>query len=186
MNNNTVLAIAFLIAGTLLTTTAITTMVPSAYADNKQKAEDDSAAAIADCDDNEVEEARFLCIALATNDVEIETEEEPPEEEATLAVCKEVNDPTGEVEPNDFSFTITTGPNTITIEGQPPAECQPVGDTFPGEYTVTEARDAGVPEPDSIEVEGCTLVDDDPPTATGEIPPGGTERCVFINTYLDS
>jgi ribose 5-phosphate isomerase RpiB len=37
MNNNTVLAIAFLIAGTLLTTTAITTIVPAAYADNKQK-----------------------------------------------------------------------------------------------------------------------------------------------------
>ena len=63
MNNNTVLAIAFLITGTLLTTTALTTMVPAAYADNKQKAEDDSAAAIADCDDNDVEEARFLCIA---------------------------------------------------------------------------------------------------------------------------
>jgi hypothetical protein len=54
VNNNTVLVIAFLIVGTLLTTTAITTMVPAAYADNKQKAEDDSAAAIADCDDNEV------------------------------------------------------------------------------------------------------------------------------------
>jgi hypothetical protein len=70
----------------LLTTTAIVTMLPSAYAGgdddgNKQKAEDDSAAAIADCDDNDVEEARFLCIALATNDVEIETAgEEPPGE----------------------------------------------------------------------------------------------------------
>ena len=53
MNNNTILAIAFLIAGTLLTT-AVTTMVP-AYADNKLKAEDESAGAIADCDDNEVE-----------------------------------------------------------------------------------------------------------------------------------
>jgi hypothetical protein len=29
-------------------------MVPAAYADNRQKAEDDSAAAIADCDENEV------------------------------------------------------------------------------------------------------------------------------------
>jgi hypothetical protein len=75
MNNN-ILAIAFLIAGTLLTT-AVTTMVPAVYADddhddhndgkdgdgNKNKAEDDSAAAIADCDDNDVEEASFECVA---------------------------------------------------------------------------------------------------------------------------
>ena len=33
MNNNTILAIAFLIAGTLLTTIAVTTMVPAAYAE---------------------------------------------------------------------------------------------------------------------------------------------------------
>ena len=88
MNKN-ILALVFLVAGTLLTTTAVSTMVPSAYADNKNKAEDDSAAAIADCDDNEVEEARFLCIALATNNVEIE----PPEESATLCVCKESSIP---------------------------------------------------------------------------------------------
>jgi hypothetical protein len=47
---------------------------------DKQKAEDDSTAAIADCDDNEVEQAGFDCIAIATNDVEIE------EETATLSV----------------------------------------------------------------------------------------------------
>ena len=72
MKNNTVLAIVFLMAGTLLTTTAITTMVPSAYADNKQKAEDDSAAAIADCDENDVEQAGFDCFAIAVNDVELD------------------------------------------------------------------------------------------------------------------
>ena len=72
MNNNTVLAIAFLIAGTLLTTTVLTTMVPAAYADNKQKAEDDSAAAIADCDDNDVERAGFDCFGIAANDIEVD------------------------------------------------------------------------------------------------------------------
>src|SRR5215216_2023408 len=109
MNNNTILALVFLIAGTLLTTTAITTMVPAAYADNKQKAEDDSAAAIADCDDNDVERAGFDCIAIAANDVQIETsEEEPPEEErATLFVCKTENIPN--MSPEDFSFSILAG-----------------------------------------------------------------------------
>ena len=72
MNNNTVLAIAFLIAGTLLTTTVLTTMVPAAYADNRQKAEDDSAAAIADCDDNDVKRAGFDCFGIAANDIDVD------------------------------------------------------------------------------------------------------------------
>jgi hypothetical protein len=67
MNNNTILAIAFLLAGTLFTATM--TMAP-AYAGgdgdgNKQKVEDESAGAIADCDNNEVERAGFDCIAIA-------------------------------------------------------------------------------------------------------------------------
>jgi hypothetical protein len=66
-----VLAAVFLIAGTLLTTTSIA-MVPAAYADNENEAEDDSAAAIADCDENDVEEAGFDCFGIAVNDVEIE------------------------------------------------------------------------------------------------------------------
>jgi hypothetical protein len=49
-------------------------MVPAAYADNKQKAEDDSAAATADCDENDVEEAGFDCFGIAANDIEIEEE----------------------------------------------------------------------------------------------------------------
>jgi hypothetical protein len=77
MNNNTILALVFLMAGTLLTTTAVTTMgVPAAYAEgddhdddngdgNKQKVEDESAGAIADCDNNEVERAGFDCFAIA-------------------------------------------------------------------------------------------------------------------------
>jgi hypothetical protein len=78
MNNNTILALVFLMAGTLLTTTAVTTMgVPAAYAEgdndndddngdgNKQKVEEESAGAIADCDNNEVERAGFDCVAVA-------------------------------------------------------------------------------------------------------------------------
>jgi hypothetical protein len=78
MNNNTILALVFLMAGTLLTTTAVTTMgVPAAYAEgdndndddngdgNKQKVEEESAGSIADCDDNEVERAGFDCVAVA-------------------------------------------------------------------------------------------------------------------------
>ena len=72
-----VLAAVFLIAVTLLATTAIT-MVPAAYADNKNKAEDDSAAAIADCDDNNVERAGFDCFGIAVNDIEIEEENGSP------------------------------------------------------------------------------------------------------------
>jgi glutamate formiminotransferase len=72
MKNNTVLAIVFLMAGTLLTTTAITTMVPAAYADNKNKAEDESAAATADCDDNDVERAGFDCFGIAANDIDVD------------------------------------------------------------------------------------------------------------------
>jgi hypothetical protein len=71
MNNN-ILAIAFLMAGTLLTT-AVTTMVPAAYADNEVEAEDDSAGSMADCDNNEVERAGFDCIAIAAADIEVGT-----------------------------------------------------------------------------------------------------------------
>ncbi len=72
--NKKVLALVFLIAGALLTTIAITTMVQSAYADNKQKAEDELAAAIADCDDNDVERAGFDCFGIAVNGIEVEEE----------------------------------------------------------------------------------------------------------------
>jgi hypothetical protein len=87
MNNKTVLAIAFLIAGALLTSTAIATIVPAAYAGgdddgNKQKAEDDSAAATADCDENDVEEAGFDCFGIAANDIDIDIGG-PPRDMAT-------------------------------------------------------------------------------------------------------
>jgi hypothetical protein len=77
MNNN-ILALVFLMAGTLLATTVVTTIVPAAYADNRNRAEDDSAAAIADCDDNDVERAGFDCFGIALNDIEIEVDPGPP------------------------------------------------------------------------------------------------------------
>jgi hypothetical protein len=96
--NNSILALVFLMAGTLLTTTAVT-IVPTAYAEeddrddyngdgnknkegddrddyngdgNKQKAEDNSAAAISDCDDNDVDGSTFDCFGIAVNDVEVD------------------------------------------------------------------------------------------------------------------
>ena len=85
MNNKTILGIAFLLAGTLLT--GATAMAPvyaggdhdKGYDDdnkrydkggdgNKQKVEDDSSASIADCDKNEVERADFDCIATAATE----------------------------------------------------------------------------------------------------------------------
>ncbi len=74
LNNNTILALVFLMAGTLLTTAAVT-MVPAAYAGeddhdddngdgNKIKAEDESQVALADCDNNDVEQAGFNCVAI--------------------------------------------------------------------------------------------------------------------------
>ena len=64
MNNNTILAFVFLVAGTLLTTTAVP-IVPAAYAGNENEAEDESQAALADCDDNDVKQAGFDCVAVA-------------------------------------------------------------------------------------------------------------------------
>jgi hypothetical protein len=93
--SKTILTLVFLMAGALLTTTAVTTMVPVVYADddhkdhdkkhdgkdgdgNKNKAEDESAAAIADCDKNDVERAGFDCFGIAINDLEIEEESNGP------------------------------------------------------------------------------------------------------------
>ena len=54
-------------------------MVPAAYAGgdddgNKNKAEDDSAAAIADCDKNDVERAGFDCFGIAANNIDVDLE----------------------------------------------------------------------------------------------------------------
>ena len=81
--NNKILALVFLVASAFLTIGTTTIMVPAAYAGgddggdgNKNKAEDDSAAAIADCDRNDVEEAGFLCLGLAVDDVDVDLGEE--------------------------------------------------------------------------------------------------------------
>ena len=81
------MALVFLIAGALLTI-GTTIMVPAAYAGgddhdkkhdgkdgkdgNKNWAEEESAAAIADCDKNDVERAEYLCLGLAVNDVDVD------------------------------------------------------------------------------------------------------------------
>ena len=172
--------------------TTLTTTIAAAYAGgdndggdgNKQKAEDESQAALADCDENDVEQAGFDCIAIAASKIET-AEEEPPEGETTLFVCKEVEG-NQEVEPGDFAFAIETGPdgNNIFWPGQPPDDCPPVGDEIPGEYEVIEELSPGVPEPDSISVEGgCTQDLTNPLRATGELQEGETETCTFINTY---
>jgi hypothetical protein len=69
MNNN-ILALFFLMAGTLLTTAVTTMGVPAAYAGNENEAEDESQAALTDCDENEVERAGFDCVAIAEADIE--------------------------------------------------------------------------------------------------------------------
>lgn len=62
--------------GRYVVNSAVVTIVPAAYAEgddhdddngdgNKNKAEDESQAALADCDDNDVEEAGFDCVAVA-------------------------------------------------------------------------------------------------------------------------
>jgi hypothetical protein len=142
----------------------------------------------------------FDCIAIAS-DVEIETpEEEPPEESATLFVCKEVEG-NPEFEPFNFQF-IVTGPDVniqfpgVPLEDQdadcPPGSSRP-GEVAPGEYVISELKSAFVTPPDSIEVEGdCTQID--PPdevstaaAATVEIQEGetGTLICTFTNVYED-
>ena len=71
MNHN-ILPMVFLMAGMLLAATAITTMVPAAYAGgdgdgNKNKAEEGSLAQLNDCDDNENsgEASFFICQNIA-------------------------------------------------------------------------------------------------------------------------
>jgi hypothetical protein len=151
---------------------------------NKQKAEDNSAAAIADSDDYEVEQAGFDCIAIAANDVEIETAEE---ESATLTVCKVVEG-SQEFEPEDFTLEVVEGARDLhRVAGQPPPACEeeriPVS---PGEYTVTDQPNLGVPGPDRVEVEGdCVQDPTNPLRATGEIQEGESQTCTFINIYED-
>jgi hypothetical protein len=176
-------AVVLLMAGTLLTTTAVTTMAPAAYAGrdnddgNKQKAEDESQAALADCDENDVERAGFDCIAIAASDVEIES----PEESATLSVCKGVASSSG-AEPDQFDFTVTgNNPSPAQFEGDANCVAVTIG---PGEFTVSEVNTgpSGNNFATSIEA-GSDCVQDplNPQRATGEIQAGETQECIFFN-----
>jgi hypothetical protein len=146
---------------------------------------------LSDCDEDEVEQAGFDCLAIAANDVGIETPEEPPEESATLFVCKEVEDPNQEIIPFFFEFIITGigqfpgGPIDDPDPDCPPGSNQP-GEVAPGEIVITETDNPSFPSPDSIEVEGDCIQDPtNPRIATVEIQEGETLTCTFINIFED-
>lgn len=169
-----ILAVVLLMAGTLLTTTEVTTMVPAAYAggdnddENQQKAEDESQAALADCDENDVERVGFDCIAIAESEVEIEP--------ATLSVCKVEFD--SDFSPEDFIFTVT-GNNPFPRQFAGNANCVDVT-IGPGEYAVSETA---VPEAEATQIIDSDCVQDpnDRLRATGEIQAGETQVCRFYN-----
>jgi hypothetical protein len=184
-----ILAVVLLMAGTLLTTSAVMTMVPAAYAGenyddgNQQKAEDESQAAFNDCDENEVERAGFDCIAIAESEVEME----PPEESATLSVCKEITGGSSQgTEPDDFVFTVTgNGPSDDEFEGD--ADCVDVT-IGPGEYTVSEVIPPLGGRTLDIRIEEGSDCEQDPfggIRAIGEIEAGETQECRFINSLGD-
>jgi hypothetical protein len=163
---------------TILTT--LTTITAYAGGDdedgNKQKTEDDSSAGVADCDKNDVEEARFLCIAIAANDVEIEPPEE--EESTTLIVCKETS--VENTSPSSFTFTVEgNNPDPEEFVGDDSDGCVDVT-IGPGEYAVSEAAGSLAP---GVEITGdCEQDPLNPQRATGEIEAGETEECTFINS----
>jgi hypothetical protein len=178
-NSKTILAIVLLMAGTLLTTTAVTTMVPAAYAGgdnddgNQQKAEDESQAALADCDENDVERAGFDCIAIAASEIEIES--------ATLSVCKVEFDP--RFEPDDFVFTVTgNDPSPAEFRGDNADGCVDVT-IGPGEYTVSEVADIDIGFPILTQITGDCVQDSviEAQSVTGEIQAGETQECRFFN-----
>ena len=175
-----------LVAITTLTTLTTTIEVYAGGEDddgdgNKQKAEDNSAAAIADCDDNEIERAGFDCIAIAANDVEIET---PEEELATLSVCKEVI--SSGFEPSDFTFTVTdNNPPPEEFEGDNADGCVDVT-IAPGEYAISEVGPiTGGITTRIAESSDCVQDPTNPQRATGEIQAGDTQECRFINSFID-
>jgi hypothetical protein len=164
--------------------TSLTTIAAYAGEDgNKQKAEDDSLAGIADCDRNDIEEARFLCFAIAANDIEIE---QPEEETATLSVCKERGVPSLSFDADDFRFTVTgNNPSPAQFFGDNSDGCVDVT-IGPGEYTITEENVFGGGSLVSISIEGdCEQDPTNPRIATGEIQAGETQECTFINEISD-
>jgi hypothetical protein len=155
--------------------TTLTTIAAYAGGDgNRQQAEDDSSAGIADCDKNDDKQAGFDCVAIATDDVEIE----PPEERATLSVCKTES---SIEEPDDFTFTVTgNNPSPAQFLGDPNCVDVTIG---PGEYTVTEA--AAFTNFATRIQEGSDCVQDpvslSSRRAIGEIQAGDTQECIFFN-----
>jgi hypothetical protein len=161
---------------------------------NEQKAEDESAAAIADCDDNEVEEdTNFDCIARADTEVRRPTptptpEPEPEPETATLRVCKEITGPNPEgFESSDLTFTVTgNNPSPAQFQGDDVDGCVDVT-IGPGAYTIEEDIPPHNPFfPVFLQgVTGdCTQDPNDPlgRRATGTIESAGqTEICIFMN-----
>ena len=162
--------------------TTLTTTIAAAYAGgdndggdgNKQKAEDESQAALADCDENDVEQAGFDCIAIAAS--EIETQEE---ESATLTVCKEST--IENAPPSSFTFTVDgNNPEPDEFEGDDSDGCVDVT-IGPGQFAVTEEPPGDLAPGVQIE-DGCEQDPINPERATGEIEAGETERCIFINS----
>jgi hypothetical protein len=189
----------FTLIGLTLSLSAITTIpIPAVYAgggdnddgnDNKQKVEDDSAAAIADCDWNDVEEADFDCIASAASDESVirdkePTPTEPRPETATLNVCKEVvNVDNADAVPSDFILRFDRGNNPIPDEFPGNADCTEVT-IGPGEYVIAEEefnRDLAVIDR-SASGDCVSTVGIDSPTATGTITAGETQTCTITNT----
>ena len=173
-----------LVVITILTTLTLTTTI-AAYAGgdgNGQKAEDDSSVGISDCDDNEVEQAGFDCIAIAASEIE-PPEEGPPEESATLSVCKEVTGGSVDNPPEDFDFTVTRNGLILTqFEGD--ADCVDV-DIGPGEYEVSEFNTGPAGENHLTRIEGDCVRDPlISQRATGEIQAGETQECIFINEIV--
>jgi hypothetical protein len=188
MNSNPVFIIIFLMAGMLLT--SVVSIVPAAYAggdkdnggSNKQKVEDESAGAIADCDKNEVERADFKCIADAARE---HTPSNTEPEKSTVNICKEViNEPGANGEPSDFSFRFEEGNNPTPREFEAEEQCTAVT-IDPGDFLVSEGVDIGFTERlGAFEVSGdCSLgIGGFFRFFTGQIGEGETQTCTVTNT----
>jgi hypothetical protein len=136
--------------------------------------------------------AETLIKAGADDNCDNESTEEPPEEgSATLFVCKVVEG-NQEFEPFDFEFLVTGPGINEQFPGGPIDDPDPVcppglglpGEVAPGEYQIMEIDNPGIPDPDSIEVEGDCIQDpNNPRIATVEIQEGETLTCTFTNIY---
>ena len=184
----------FTLIGLTLSLSVITTIpISTVYAgggdnddgnDNKQKVEDGSAAAIADCDWNDVEEADFDCIARAASEEGVIRDGEPtlsiPDEPATLNVCKEIENIDGaDAVPSDFILGFEVGNNPTPDEFPGDAECTRVN-IGPGEYVIAEEefnRDLTLVS--RLTSGDCLSFAD--MTAAGAISAGETQTCTITN-----